>query len=116
MKCHFHLKQKALATVAVYKLQKNVDSGSITMDDSKQILRFDEKKPTAQEQFVNAGIYAFDQSVFKYMPIQKVFSMEYDFFPVLIGNSFYGLPTKEEFLDIGTPERYDKAQKMLNKK
>ncbi len=113
---HFHLKQKALATVAVYKLQKNVDSGSITMDDSKRIIRFDEKKATAHEQFVNAGIYGFDQSVFKYMPNPKVFSLEYDFFPALMGNSFYGFPTKEEFLDIGTPERYDKIQKMLNKK
>lgn len=112
----FHLKQNALATIAVYKLKKNVDSGSITMDDSKRIIRFDEKMPAAYEQFVNAGIYGFDQSVFKYMPKSSVFSLEYDFFPALIGNSFYGFLTQEEFLDIGTPERYDKAQKIFQPK
>ncbi len=109
----FHQKHHALATIAVFKLKKNVDSGSITMDRQKNIVRFDEKKATAGEQFVNAGMYCFDHAIFKYLPNNKEFSMEYDGFPALVGNSFYGFPTKEEFLDIGTPERYDKAQKLL---
>jgi NDP-sugar pyrophosphorylase family protein len=47
------------------------------------------------------------------MPKTKKFSLENDFFPGLIGKNFYGYCTDQEFMDIGTPERYASAKQKL---
>jgi NDP-sugar pyrophosphorylase family protein len=41
---------------------------------------------------------------------EGAFSLESDFFPKLVGQEFYGFPTDAELVDIGTPERYERAQ------
>jgi NDP-sugar pyrophosphorylase family protein len=47
------------------------------------------------------------------IPPNKKFSLEEDFFPKIINKRFYGYITEETFIDIGTPERYKKAKKLL---
>jgi NDP-sugar pyrophosphorylase family protein len=47
------------------------------------------------------------------MDTEKKFSLEYDFFPRLVGRDFYGYATKESLIDIGTPKEYRKAQKLF---
>ncbi len=63
--------------------------------------------------FVNAGIYLFQQEVFSLMPDIGIFSLEQDFFPEIVGHSFYGYITDGPLIDIGTPERYQKAKESL---
>jgi NDP-sugar pyrophosphorylase family protein len=41
-------------------------------------------------------------------------SLEFDIFPRLVGPKFYGFVTDTELIDIGTPERYYKAVKILS--
>jgi NDP-sugar pyrophosphorylase family protein len=41
------------------------------------------------------------------------FSIEYDFFPHLVGRGFYAFKVENRFIDIGTPERYSWAQEHL---
>jgi len=62
---------------------------------------------------VNAGIYCFDQEIFSYMPESQKFSLEKDLFPELVGNGFFGYRIDGQFLDIGTPERLERARKIL---
>ena len=39
-----------------------------------------------------------------------------DFFPALAGKEFYGFTTQEDFVDIGTPERYRVARVSLRRR
>jgi len=48
------------------------------------------------------------------MPEINKFSLENDFFPKLIGNKFFGYYTDKEFMDIGTPERYESVKQKLH--
>ena len=41
------------------------------------------------------------------------FSIEFDFFPHLVGKGFYAFEVENRFIDIGTPERYSWAQEHL---
>jgi len=53
------------------------------------------------------------KDVFDFMPAQDSFSLEYDFFPKILGHS-YGFVSEGEFIDIGTPERYKKAIELFS--
>ena len=48
------------------------------------------------------------------MPATEKFMLETDFFPKIIHKDIYGFITEQNFLDIGTPERFKKAQTTLS--
>ena len=110
----FHNEHKALASVAISKVKDASDFGAISVDSTGKITAFDEKQKKSAG-YVNAGIYCFAKNIFDVMPQTKIFSIEKDFFPLLTGKSFYGFETGEDFLDIGTPERYSQAKHNLGK-
>jgi len=76
---------------------------------------FEEKVVTKGECLINAGVYLMQKEVFSYMPKEINFSIEYDLFPKLVKDKCYGFISENEFLDIGTPERYKKATDLLKK-
>lgn len=108
---NFHSDNKALATLAVSKVKDNKDYGGITLENNR-IKDFSEKKQAQGISFANVGLYCFNKEVLDLMPDGK-FSIEYDFFPKLVDREFFGFITQEEFLDIGTPERLNRAQEEL---
>ena len=65
--------------------------------------------------YVNAGVYCFSKKVFDWMPAAAKFMFETDFFPRIVQKEIYGFVTQQKFLDIGTPERFKKAQTTLRK-
>lgn len=110
-----HLSSKALATIAVTKVENCQDYGKVSLDDSGQISGFYEKGAGGSG-LVNAGIYVFHRKIQLFFPVGlQIFSLERDLFPKLIGNRIYGYVTDATLLDIGTPDRYLKAQKDLEK-
>jgi D-glycero-alpha-D-manno-heptose 1-phosphate guanylyltransferase len=111
----FHRKKNALASILVSPTSKAADFGSLEMDASDQVISFREKILDAQKPLVNAGIYCFDRTIFEYMPEEEKFSLENDFFPSLVGEKFYGYRTDQEFIDIGTPERYRSVKETFKK-
>ncbi len=108
----FHSACKASATVAVAKVLDGQDYGTITLDGQNHISAFQEKVAVGVA-YVNAGIYCFKRGIETQMPSEEKFSLEKDFFPRLVGPSFYGFAVKVPFFDIGTPERYEMARKHL---
>lgn len=112
---NFHNERQATSSLVVVKAKENSDFGGIVLDETGRIACFKEKEPSSQCMYVNAGVYCFNKKIFSLMPDKKQFSLEYDFFPSLIGNKFYGFVTKQDFFDIGTPESYEKARKVLGK-
>ena len=65
---------------------------------------------------MNGGIYFFKKKIFKLIK-NKNTSLENDILPNLIKNKkISGIKTKNFFLDIGTPENFKKAKKIISKK
>ncbi len=109
-----HQKNKAQATIAITNMPDARDYGTIELDPQMRILTFKEKQPEARAAFINTGTYCLNQKIFDLVETPKKFSIEYNFFPYLVGQNFYGFEVENKFIDIGTPERYQWAQKNLN--
>ncbi len=108
----FHQKKNALGTLVAVKIDGNKDFGTIEMNERDEVVAFKEKFETKEVQYISAGIYCFHKSIFDKMPSDK-FSIEYHFFPKMLGNRFYGFKVEAPFIDIGTPERFEWAKKHL---
>ena len=109
----FHQKQKAKASLAVTLMPDARDYGTLEIASNGAIEAFKEKQPIAREAFINTGTYCFNRDVFSLVQTPTKFSIEYDFFPHLVGKGFYAFEVENRFIDIGTPERYSWAQEHL---
>ena len=110
----FHSKNKALASIAVIKSDGRDDTGQIKLDISRRITAFCEKKQTSIASFVNAGIYIFEREVLSYIDPGRKCSLEYDVFPKLAGDKFYGYVSEGKLIDIGTPDRLALAREYFS--
>jgi D-glycero-alpha-D-manno-heptose 1-phosphate guanylyltransferase len=111
----FHKKNKASISIALSKAEKGKDYGYVLLDKLKKVTAFNEKAEIGKHGYLNAGIYLMEKSVFEYMKLDT-FSLEYDFFPEMIQYGIYGYDTGESFIDIGTPERFELAKRLLAKR
>ncbi len=110
----FHSEKKALLSLVLVRSKTAEDYGSVALDDSQRITDFEEKVTDGSENIINAGVYLMEKDIFSFMPEQNRFSLEYELFPKIIDeNRCYGFLTESEFIDIGTPERYEKAIDLL---
>lgn len=112
----FYKQKKAKVLILLRKVKNNQDYGAIMTDRKSAITCFSEKNPALRNNFINAGVYLFSKNVFSEMPKNAQFSLEYDFFPQMIGKGLYGYKKPGFFIDIGTPERYLAARKYFLKK
>ncbi len=108
-----HLKNYANATLAVTMMDDAREYGTIDLNDRQEIQAFKEKQPMHQSALINTGTYCFTKDIFKLVTTPAKFSIEYDFFPHLVGKNFYGFKVENRFIDIGTPDRYAWAQQHL---
>jgi len=111
-----HRKNKALATIALCEVEDPSRYGVAEIAENCRVKRFIEKpaKGTASTNLINAGIYVLNPEIFSYIPKRKKVSMEREIFPKLVeegelyGHVFHGL-----WMDIGKPEEYLQANKLL---
>jgi NDP-sugar pyrophosphorylase family protein len=109
----FHQEHKANASLAVTLMPDAREYGTIEISSNDLIEAFKEKQPDLKEAFINTGTYCFDRNVFSLLDTSTKFSIEYDFFPHLVGRGFYAFQVENRFIDIGTPDRYGWAQEHL---
>lgn len=112
---NFHLDNNALFSLVVSKMENVSDYGHIEIDDFGKIINYHEKNSKSGNGFVNAGIYLMHKDIFGYMPEEEKFSLERDFFPKILDKNCYGYIIDDEFIDIGTPERYLRARQIFSK-
>ena len=109
----FHEEKNGLATIALAKVNDPHRYGSVKIDRNCKVAEFIEKSDKSFGR-VNAGVYIFDSSIYRYMPDKDKFSLEYDFFSMLLETKrIFGYKTNCYFRDLGTPEDYKKMQKEL---
>ena len=112
----FHTSRKAVASMVVAPANdKSSDYGSLEMNELHEIIRYEEKKSGQMRRCINGGIYLFEKEVLSKIPEDKNYSLEYNLFPALVNNKFYGFETLEPVIDIGTPERLERARKLLSR-
>ena len=110
-------KQKNASIVLLAKIVPGTSRfGTIQMNEQNAIIRFIEKGSCTGIGLINAGIYIMKTSALQKIPNKTPCSLEYDFFPAMIGKNIYGYETKGNFIDIGTPESYAKAESFFEQK
>ncbi|MEM3695267.1 MAG: NDP-sugar synthase [Candidatus Bathyarchaeia archaeon] len=111
-----HAENKAVATIAIHKVEDPSRFGVAELVDGKRIKRFIEKprKEEAPTNLINAGVYALSPEIFNYIPSGRMVSLEREIFPKLAeegklcGYIFNGL-----WSDVGKPEDYMEINKLL---
>ena len=111
-----HRKNKAIATIALYKVEDPTRYGVAELTRNNRITNFIEKpaKGTAPTNLINAGIYVLNPEIFNYISKGKAVSMEREIFPKLVQEGkLYGHIIHGLWMDIGKPEEYLQANKAL---
>jgi len=91
------------------------DCGTIRVSSGGRVVRFEEKQGAADADYVNAGIYVVVQQLLYDIPAGVAVSMEREVFPRWLDQGFdiRAIIRSGASVDIGTPERYWYAQKLL---
>jgi D-glycero-alpha-D-manno-heptose 1-phosphate guanylyltransferase len=112
----FHLDKLASVSLVLARPEGRHDAGEVSLNDAQQIESFIEKsKSIASECFINAGIYLIKRDVIELQALAPPFSLEYDVLPELVRTKpCFGFVVKSRLVDIGTPERYLKANSENN--
>ena len=88
--------------------------GVAVLDDTRRIVRFEEKPVRPVSDLANCGIYIAAGTLFDYFDAgaaenaDAVYDMAFDVLPKLTGK-MYGVPIEGYLRDIGTPESYRRA-------
>jgi len=114
----FHREKKALATLALFEATNSWEVGVVRLDKEGRVTGFVEK-PKEEEVLMgnlrNGGVYVLEREVLGYIPSQGFCDFAYDIFPKLIQAHLpvfgYVLDSQDYLIDIGTPEKYHKANK-----
>ncbi len=109
----FHKKAKAIASIALTKVENPTLYGVVETDKRGKISRFVEK-PGLDEvtcNTINAGTYIFEPDVLDYIPHGETYSLEREVFPHLLENKqkLMGYVCEGYWLDIGSWEKYLQA-------
>jgi NDP-sugar pyrophosphorylase family protein len=115
---NFHNEQEAAATsVALAQTDQPDRYGRVRFDEETgAITGFDEKQSGIEGTvWINAGVYVLDPTVWKSIEQGEKVSLEREVFPEWVRKGLYGCRFPDaDFLDIGTPEDYRKAEEWLN--
>ncbi|WGM88818.1 MAG: NDP-sugar synthase [Candidatus Bathyarchaeum tardum] len=111
-----HKQSNAVATIALYQVEDPSRYGTVKLTQNNQITQFVEKAPKekAPSNLINAGVYVLDPKIFEYISAGRPVSIEREVFPVLAQqNKLFGYEFNDIWIDIGKPEDYLKANKIL---
>lgn len=106
----YHEKNNAFVSMVVARNRENKDCGMVKLDNFNRISNFNEKAACKNNTLVSAGIYLFQKEIISLMPEKAKFSLEYDLFPKLTEQGFYGFFTDNTLIDIGTPHGLKRAE------
>lgn len=113
----FYLKAKLYKSsfsIALISVEKNYRYGYVEINESNEIIQFCEKTETYNV-LVNSGFYIINREKINFDTYSDVFSLEKDYFESGSRNvKIYGVEFKNDFIDIGIPDDFYKAQSLFN--
>jgi len=117
----FHTKNSAMATLLLCPLHHREDVGVVSINKQGFITTFSEKPEHIENNsmFMSGGIYILNKEILRFIPKNTFFDFAVDVFPQVIaaGTAIFGYIMKQDeyLLDMGTPERYRKANEDAEK-
>ena len=109
----FHKDKSAQISILIATVENISRYGSVKVNNKGQIVKFEEKKSSDNQGFINSGIYILKKQIISELPLHN-FSLEKDFFPGKCNKGMYGLIDNFPFIDIGVPDDYFKAKEFIN--
>jgi D-glycero-alpha-D-manno-heptose 1-phosphate guanylyltransferase len=109
----WHHERIADVTLLLTQVPDTKRYGRVDVDAQGCVLRFDEKDGNSGPGWINAGIYLLNRPLLQMIPIDRAVSLEHEMFPAHIGQRLYGYRCVGPFIDIGTPESYELAERFL---
>lgn len=113
----FHKQQKALVTIALFQAPNTWEVGIVETNKQGKILSFKEKPPRGSDSsnLSNGAIYVLEKEIVDYIPSHGYCDFGYDIFPKLLALRLpvygYALEPDGYLIDIGTTDKYRKANK-----
>jgi NDP-sugar pyrophosphorylase family protein len=110
-----HGKSKADASVLIVPADGRSDCGSVQVDGNGKLASFLEKQGAFCWPYSNAGIYMMSRQMLYEIPSGLEVSLEQELLPQWLkqGKCIKGFFCRSKCIDIGTPERYRRAQDLL---
>ena len=106
----FHRAKSARLSMMLTHQPQVSSSGLVQTDANDAVISFTEKPQGATTGgYINAGLYLMSRDAIAEIPADKPVSIEKDVFPKFCGRSFFALKGEFPFIDIGTPESYQRA-------
>ena len=103
-----HKKRGAIATVATYQRDANIDFGVLEQDLEHKIIAFREK-PTYHFD-VSMGVYVFSKKILDYVPVGTPFGFDQLMYALIAkSEDVYSYPHTGYWLDIGRPDDYARS-------
>jgi len=103
-----HKKRGAIATVATYQRDTNIDFGVLERNAEHKIIAFKEK-PTFHFD-VSMGVYVFSKKILNYVPADTPFGFDQLMYALIAKNEeVYSYPHTGYWLDIGRPDDYARS-------
>lgn len=110
----FHRKNRGEASVVLAPPEPGADYGVVSVDRDGRVSSFAEKTGAGKGQLINAGIYLFSTAILDAIPSDRPSGLESGLLQSLAAEKrLWGFAVKERVVDIGTPERYEKARRAL---
>ena len=114
----FYYVNNAILTIALLKTFISKNFGTVHINKEGKVISYNEKIPTknGKRVIVNSGVYLMNKKILNFIPDKSTVSLEYELFPSLIkelNDHVYGFISESEFVDIGTPNNYNRALKIL---
>ena len=109
---NFHRQQKAMLTIATHKRSVKIDLGVLDFDKEHQITAYREKPE--HHYHVSMGVYVYEPAV-----LRQIRKGAYLDFPTLVqrligrGERVCAYPADCQWLDIGRPDDYARAQELF---
>jgi D-glycero-alpha-D-manno-heptose 1-phosphate guanylyltransferase len=88
--------------------------GALELGEANEVVAFREKTASAGGGLINAGIYCIRPEIWAEVPSQKMLSWERDILPRAVATRRVRAQAfHRDFIDIGTPESYSRAERIL---
>lgn len=105
--------EKFLMTIALKQMVKPDRYGTVLLDGT-EVVKFQEKTTGLKSGLINGGIYWTKKELMNELPKLRKFSFEEKVLERIVSEGkIGGYISNEEFIDIGIPEDYERAQKIF---
>jgi mannose-1-phosphate guanylyltransferase len=106
----FHRSTGPILTLGLFRANNPSKCGIAEIDGNYTVINFIEKPERPKSNLAGAGIYIANHEIWHYLPDRYPSDFGYDVLPQLVGK-MKGYVIEEYFIDIGTIENYERAQR-----